>query len=111
MTEALSFLVDHLLDLENIEVNIFRGTQPAEDRQRVFGGQVAAQALMAAGRTDSDAVRRGIAYLVRTKKEAGGWTENLYNAVGFARVFYLKYHLYAKYFPLWALGVYRSSQA
>ena len=51
MTEALSFLVDHLLDLENIEVNIFRGTQPAEDRQRVFGGQVAAQALMAAGRT------------------------------------------------------------
>ncbi|MBU6233974.1 MAG: acyl-CoA thioesterase II [Acidobacteria bacterium] len=51
MTEALAFLVDHLLDLENIEVNIFRGTQPAEDRQRVFGGQVAAQALMAAGRT------------------------------------------------------------
>jgi len=40
-----------LLDLEAIEVDIFRGTQPNEDRQRVFGGQVAAQALMAAGRT------------------------------------------------------------
>jgi acyl-CoA thioesterase-2 len=39
------------LDLEPIEVNIFRGTQPDEERQRVFGGQVAAQALMAAGRT------------------------------------------------------------
>jgi acyl-CoA thioesterase-2 len=46
----LEFLVN-LLDLEPIEVNIFRGIQPHEERQRVFGGQVAAQALMAAGRT------------------------------------------------------------
>jgi acyl-CoA thioesterase II len=50
MSEALDFLV-RLLDLEAIEVNIFRGIQPEEERQRVFGGQVAAQALMAAGRT------------------------------------------------------------
>ncbi len=50
MSEALDFLVD-LLDLESIEVNIFRGVSPDEDRQRVFGGQVAAQSLMAAGRT------------------------------------------------------------
>jgi len=50
VSESLDFLV-HLLDLETIEVNIFRGTQPNEERQRVFGGQVAAQALMAAGRT------------------------------------------------------------
>jgi acyl-CoA thioesterase II len=40
-----------LLDLEAIEVNIFRGVSPDENRQRVFGGQVAAQALMAAART------------------------------------------------------------
>jgi acyl-CoA thioesterase-2 len=40
-----------LLDLEPIEVNIFRGVSPDETRQRVFGGQVAAQALVAAGRT------------------------------------------------------------
>jgi len=46
----LDFLVD-LLDLEPIEVNIFRGVSPNEERQRVFGGQVAAQSLMAAGRT------------------------------------------------------------
>ena len=52
MSEALDRLVS-LLDLEPIEVNIFRGTQPDEERQRVFGGQVAAQALMAAGRTVS----------------------------------------------------------
>src|SRR3954464_11896016 len=40
-----------LLDLESIEVNIFRGVSPDEDRQRVFGGQVAGQALVAAART------------------------------------------------------------
>ncbi len=40
-----------LLDIEPIEVNIFRGVQPDEDRQRVFGGQVAGQALVAAART------------------------------------------------------------
>ena len=50
MSDALDFLVK-LLDIEPIEVNIFRGVSPDERRQRVFGGQVAAQALMAAGRT------------------------------------------------------------
>ncbi|MEI6453019.1 MAG: acyl-CoA thioesterase II [Actinomycetes bacterium] len=50
MGDDLDFLVN-LLDLEPIEVNIFRGIQPAEERQRVFGGQVLAQALMAAGKT------------------------------------------------------------
>jgi acyl-CoA thioesterase-2 len=50
MSASLEFLV-RLLDLEPIEENIFRGIQPNEDRQRVFGGQVAGQALMAAGRT------------------------------------------------------------
>ncbi len=43
-----------LLDLEGIEVNIFRGSSPPVKRQRVFGGQVAGQALVAAGRTVSD---------------------------------------------------------
>jgi acyl-CoA thioesterase II len=50
MSDALALLVD-LLDLERIELNTFRGRHPAEERQRTFGGQVAAQALMAAGRT------------------------------------------------------------
>ena len=40
-----------LLDLEAIEVNMFRGVSPDEDRQRSFGGQVAGQALGAAART------------------------------------------------------------
>jgi len=50
MGEALDRLLD-LLDLEQIEVNIFRGRSPDDWRQRVFGGQVAGQALVAAGRT------------------------------------------------------------
>ena len=50
MTEALSQLID-LLDLEAIEVNVFRGRNLDEARLRVFGGQVAAQSLVAAGRT------------------------------------------------------------
>src|SRR5579859_2771751 len=50
MGKALDRLLD-LLDLEQIEVNIFRGRSPSERVQRVFGGQVAGQALVAAGRT------------------------------------------------------------
>ena len=46
-----------LLDLEAIEVNIFRGVSPPENRQRVFGGQVAGQALVAAARTVETAQR------------------------------------------------------
>ena len=50
MPTALEDLIA-LLDLERIEENLFRGVQPDEDRQRVFGGQVAGQALVAASRT------------------------------------------------------------
>src|SRR3954463_13973623 len=54
VTKALDDLLD-VLDLEPIEVNMFRGRSPDEARQRVFGGQVAGQALVAAGRTvDAD---------------------------------------------------------
>src|SRR3954468_9828600 len=54
MGRALDDLID-ILELEQLEVNLFRGVSPQEDRQRVFGGQVAGQALVAAGRTvDAD---------------------------------------------------------
>ena len=56
MQSALDDLVA-LLDLEIIEVNIFRGVSPQENRQRVFGGQVAGQALVAAARTVDDKSR------------------------------------------------------
>ena len=57
MQPAVDALVE-LLDLEELEVNIFRGRSPQEQRQRVFGGQVAGQALVAAGRT----VERGMVH-------------------------------------------------
>src|ERR671923_648401 len=50
MGTALDELIE-LLQLEQLEVNLFRGLSPDENRQRVFGGQVAGQALVAAGRT------------------------------------------------------------
>jgi acyl-CoA thioesterase-2 len=50
MNKPLDDLLD-LLDLEQIENDIFRGRSPEEQVQRVFGGQVAGQALVAAGRT------------------------------------------------------------
>ena len=52
-TNPLDTVVE-LLDLEPIEVNLFRGVSPQENRQRVFGGQVAGQALVAAARTVDD---------------------------------------------------------
>jgi len=50
MADGIKSLIT-LLDLEELEVNIFRGRSPQEDRQRVFGGQVLGQALVAATRT------------------------------------------------------------
>ena len=56
MKEELKDLLD-LLDLEQIEVNMFRGVSPAEGWQRVYGGQVIGQALVAASRTVEDESR------------------------------------------------------
>jgi squalene-hopene/tetraprenyl-beta-curcumene cyclase len=65
-------------------------------------------ALMAAGAIDDPAVARGIDYLVKAPREGLRWKEEWYTAVGFPRVFYLRYHGYAAYFPLWALARYRN---
>jgi squalene-hopene/tetraprenyl-beta-curcumene cyclase len=64
--------------------------------------------LMAAGLADSDAVRRGAEYLQAAQAEDGSWTDPAYNAVGFPRIFYLKYHGYARFFPLLALSRYKN---
>ena len=67
--------------------------------------------LMAAGEVESEAVARGIDYLRRAPRQGGKWDEELYNAVGFPRVFYLRYHGYSAYFPLWALARYQNLMA
>jgi squalene-hopene/tetraprenyl-beta-curcumene cyclase len=64
--------------------------------------------LMAAGDVDHAAVARGIKYLANTQGTDGFWDEPRYTATGFPRVFYLRYHGYSKFFPLWALARYRN---
>jgi squalene-hopene/tetraprenyl-beta-curcumene cyclase len=64
--------------------------------------------LMAAGEIESASVTRGIGFLIRTQAADGFWDEERYTATGFPRVFYLRYHGYAKFFPLWALARYRN---
>jgi squalene-hopene/tetraprenyl-beta-curcumene cyclase len=63
--------------------------------------------LMAAGEVDHPAVARGIAYLIASQDSDGNWDEPWYTAVGFPRAFYLRYHGYRAFFPLWALARYR----
>jgi squalene-hopene/tetraprenyl-beta-curcumene cyclase len=67
--------------------------------------------LMAAGKVEAPAVARGVAYLKRTQEDDGLWGQQTYTGGGFPRVFYLRYHGYAKFFPLWALARYRNLMA
>ena len=64
--------------------------------------------LMAAGQVDHPAMARGIAYLRDTQSADGLWTQDHYTGGGFPRVFYLRYHGYPKFFPLWAIARYRN---
>jgi squalene-hopene/tetraprenyl-beta-curcumene cyclase len=64
--------------------------------------------LMAAGEVHNPAVVRGIDYLLQRQRDDGFWHEPQFTATGFPRVFYLRYHGYAKFFPLWALARYRN---
>ncbi len=64
--------------------------------------------LMAAGETENSAVTRGVEYLLLAQGRDGFWQERLFTATGFPRVFYLRYHGYSKFFPLWSLARYRA---
>ncbi|MBB5692306.1 squalene--hopene cyclase [Muricoccus pecuniae] len=64
--------------------------------------------LMAAGEVDHPAVARGIEHLRRTQDETGLWRQDAYTGGGFPRVFYLRYHGYPRFFPLWAMARYRN---
>jgi squalene-hopene/tetraprenyl-beta-curcumene cyclase len=81
-----------------------RGDSPYSTPSQTAWGLLA---LMAAGEVGHPAVARGIAYLIDSQDEDGNWDEPWYTAVGFPRVFYLRYHGYRAFFPLWALARFR----
>ncbi len=64
--------------------------------------------LMAAGEVEHPSVESGIRYLTDTQTPEGEWDEEAYTAVGFPRVFYLRYHGYRAFFPVWAMARYRN---
>ncbi|MDP9008131.1 MAG: squalene--hopene cyclase [Pseudomonadota bacterium] len=84
-------------------------SRPAED----FGSTPyqtawAVLALMSAGEAGSETVHRGAEFLLHSRQADGLWSHPSYTAPGFPRVFYLRYHGYSAYFPLWALAAYRN---
>ena len=80
--------------------------EPAESRASQTAW--ALLGLMAAGQVEHPGVARGIAWLQANQDPSGFWPEDHYTGGGFPRVFYLRYHGYSKFFPLWALARYRN---
>ena len=87
----------------------YRGYEPAPSAASQTAW--ALLGLMAAGDVDHPAVARGIRYLQATQVADGLWPEEFYTGGGFPRAFYLRYHGYAKFFPLWAVARYRNLTA
>jgi len=84
----------------------YKGYQPAHSTSSQTAW--ALLGLMAAGQLDHPAVAKGIAWLAGAQGEDGLWPEDHYTGGGFPRVFYLRYHGYRKFFPLWAAARYRN---
>ncbi|NHO32558.1 squalene--hopene cyclase [Acetobacter fallax] len=89
---------------ENGPRGIYKESLPSQTAWAVLG-------LMAVGRRDDPATARGIAWLATHQDEDGEWQEQPYNAVGFPKVFYLRYHGYRLFFPLMALARYRNLES
>ena len=84
----------------------YRGYEPAASTASQTAWAVLG--LMAAGEVEHAAVGRGIAWLRQHQDANGLWRQDAYTGGGFPRVFYLRYHGYPAYFPLWALARYRN---
>ena len=82
-----------------------RGRGPSTASQTAW----ALLALIAAGGARSEAVKRGIEYLIRTQNDEGTWNEPYFTGTGFPTDFMIRYHLYRHHFPLMALGRYRKA--
>ncbi len=73
-----------------------------------FHTSLALLALLSAGEVGCQEIEFGVNYLLKNQQPNGFWNDKSFNAPGFPKVFYLKYHGYDKFFPLWALGRYRN---
>jgi squalene-hopene/tetraprenyl-beta-curcumene cyclase len=80
--------------------NTAKASMPSQTAWAVLG-------LIASGEVNSETVARGVYYLINQNNKNTGWEDEYFNAVGFPRVFYLKYHGYSLYFPLLALARYK----
>ncbi len=80
------------------------------DTGMAFHTSIALLALLSAGEVDCPEVEAGVNYLLKNQQADGFWHDQSFNAPGFPKVFYLKYHGYDKFFPLWALGRYRNDR-
>ncbi|MGH8013511.1 MAG: squalene--hopene cyclase [Candidatus Binataceae bacterium] len=67
--------------------------------------------LLAGEDNISESVTRGVAWLLERQNENGDWEETEFTGTGFPNHFYLRYHMYAHYFPLMALGRFRRRQS
>ncbi len=84
-------------------------SRPAEDfGSTPYQSAWALLGLLSTGEAASEAARRAADYLLQTRQEDDLWSHPSYTAPGFPRVFYLRYHGYSAYFPLWALAAYRN---
>jgi len=79
-----------------------KGEGPSTPSQTAW----ALMALFATGDTNSPSIRRGIDYLLARQQDDGSWDDEYWTGTGFPKVFYLRYHLYATYFPLWSLSLF-----
>jgi squalene-hopene/tetraprenyl-beta-curcumene cyclase len=84
----------------------YKGYEPAASRASQTAWSLLG--LMAAGQVDHPAVARGMAWLQANQDKDGLWPEDDFTGGGFPRVFYLRYHGYRKFFPLWAAARYRN---
>lgn len=76
-----------------------------------FQTGLAVVALLAAGEADTPEVEAGVNFLLSHQQADGFWKDACFTAPGFPKVFYLKYHGYDKFFPLWALARYRNERS
>ena len=68
----------------------------------------AVMGLIAGGDEESLVVKRGIEFLLNRQEPHGSWYEDEFTGTGFPIHFFIKYHMYQHFFPLMALGRYRS---